>query len=96
MRNNILVIGNTFLLSISGSYNSGMLSIFDLKQLTQSPRRIETNFPVLGISISNQLIAATGSHQAWESVESQQRALVICGIPSYRGEVEAILQIDWG
>lgn len=77
MRNNILVIGNTSLLGVGGSYNSGMLSILDLKQLTQSPRRIETNFPVLGISISDQLIAATGSHQAWGAVESQQRALVI-------------------
>ncbi len=77
MRNNILVVGNTSLLGVNSPYNSGTLSIFNLKQPNQSPRKIETNFPVLGISISDKLIATTGSHQAWGSAENQRKALIV-------------------
>jgi hypothetical protein len=77
IRNNILVVGNTSLLGVGSPYNSGTLSIFDLKQPKQSPRKIETNFPVLGISVSDQLIATTGSHQTWGASENQRKSLII-------------------
>jgi hypothetical protein len=77
IRNNILVVGNTSFLGGNSPYNVGTLSIFDLRRLTQSPRKIETNFPVISVSISDQLIAASGSRHVRYSAESQRKALII-------------------
>jgi hypothetical protein len=77
IRNNILVVGNTSFLGGNGPHNVGLLSIFDLKQPKQSPRKIETNFPVLSISVSDQLIAVSGSSHVRYSAENQRKALII-------------------
>ncbi len=76
IKNNILVVANTSLIGINNDSVS-LLSVLDLKQPKQLPRKIETGFLVLGISISDQLIAATGSDQNWRLAESQRKALIV-------------------
>jgi hypothetical protein len=89
IKNNILVVGdNTSLLGTHNKNSMSVLSVFDLKKSNQLLRKIEANFLVFSISISDQLIAATGSHHAWRSPESQQKALII----NIRGGSEYILK----
>jgi hypothetical protein len=78
IKNNILVVGdNTSLLGTRNKNSMSVLSLFDLKKSNQLLRKIEADFLVFSISISDQLIAATGSHHAWGSPESQQNILII-------------------
>jgi hypothetical protein len=77
IKNNILVVANTSLLGINNNDSVGILSVLDLKQPSQLPRKIETGFPVFGVSVSDQLIAATGSDQNWRLAESQRKAFIV-------------------